>query len=407
MAWTLLLAAGQGNRLASATGGLAKQFLDWKGAPLYWESALVFSRCARVDGLVFVFPEACIDEERERVAGLMRNASLGIPWKVVAGGALRQDSVRNGLAALPGDCMEILIHDAARPFVSPVLVNRILDGLHGEASGECVAACIPGIPVVDTIKVMDEEKKVVATPDRKHLMAVQTPQGFSLAFLRAAHQRAEEEGWVVTDDASLLELCGHAVHVAEGEAGNKKITTPEDLEMLRMTGERIPCVGYGYDVHKYADGNEARQSARPMRLGGVPIAGSPDVLAHSDGDVLLHALIDALLGCIGAGDIGTFFPDSDPAFDNVNSAVLLDTVLEHVLKANVHITHVDLTVIAQIPKVGPHREMIRRNVARLLGLDLRAVNVKATTEEGLGFTGERLGIKAVAVVTGLRGNRDA
>lgn len=159
MAWTLLLAAGQGNRLASATGGLAKQFLDWKGAPLYWESALVFSRCARVEGLVFVFPEACIDEERERVAGLMRNASLGIPWKVVAGGALRQDSVRNGLSALPDDCMEVLIHDAARPFVSPVLVNRILDGLHGEASGECVAACIPGIPVVDTIKVMDEEKK--------------------------------------------------------------------------------------------------------------------------------------------------------------------------------------------------------------------------------------------------------
>ena len=163
-----------------------------------------------------LFSEACIDEERERVAGLMRNASLGIPWKVVAGGALRQDSVRNGLSALPDDCMEVLIHDAARPFVSPVLVNRILDGLHGEASGECVAACIPGIPVVDTIKVMDEEKKVVATPDRKHLMAVQTPQGFSLAFLRAAHQRAEQEGWVVTDDASSLELCGHAVHVAEG-----------------------------------------------------------------------------------------------------------------------------------------------------------------------------------------------
>ena len=134
-------------------------------------------------------------------------------------------------------------------------------------------------------------------------------------------------------------------------------------------------------------------------------------LLHQEQDLLSlealqEALMDALLGCIGAGDIGTFFPDSDPAFDNVNSAVLLDTVLEHVQKANVHITHVDLTVIAQIPKVGPHREMIRRNVARLLGLDMGAVNVKATTEEGLGFTGERLGIKAVAVVTGLRGNRD-
>lgn len=407
MAWALLLAAGQGNRLASATGGLAKQFLDWKGAPLYWESALVFSRCARVEGLVFVFPEACIGEEHERVTGLMRDAPLGLPWKVVAGGALRQDSVRNGLSVLPDDCEEVLIHDAARPFVSPALVNRILDGLHGETPGERIAACIPGVPVVDTIKVMDEDGKVVATPDRKHLRAVQTPQGFSLAFLRAAHQRAEQEGWVVTDDASLLELCGHAVHVAEGEVGNKKITTSEDLEMLRTVGERIPCVGYGYDVHKYAGGSEAKQPARPMRLGGVPIVGSPDVLAHSDGDVLLHALMDALLGCIGAGDIGTFFPDSDPVFDNANSAVLLDTVLEHVHKANVQITHVDLTVIAQVPKVSPYREAIRRNVARLLGLDMGAVNVKATTEEGLGFTGERLGIKAVAVVMGLRNNRDA
>lgn len=407
MAWTLLLAAGQGNRLASATGGLAKQFLDWKGAPLYWEAALVFSRCARVEGLVFVFPETCIAEERRRVACLMGDASLGIPWKAVAGGALRQDSVRNGLSVLPDTCTEVLIHDAARPFVSPALINRILDGLQGSASGEGMAACIPGIPVVDTIKVMDEERRVVATPERKHLVAVQTPQGFSLALLRAAHQRAEREGWVVTDDASLLELCGHAVHVAAGDAENKKITTPEDLEMLRTTVECMPCVGYGYDVHKYADGGEAKQPARPMRLGGIAIAGSPDVLAHSDGDVLLHALMDALLGCIGAGDIGTFFPDSDPAFDNISSAVLLDTVLGHILKANVRITHVDLTVIAQIPKVGPHREAIRRNVARLLGLDLSMVNVKATTEEGLGFTGERLGIKAVAVVTGLRGIKSA
>lgn len=404
MAWTLLLAAGQGNRLASATGGLAKQFLDWKGAPLYWESALVFSRCARVEGLVFVFPEACIMEERERVAELMSHMPSGLPWKAVAGGALRQDSVRNGLSVLPDTCTEVLIHDAARPFASSALVNRILDGLHGKA-GEDRAACIPGIPVVDTIKVMDEEKRVVATPERKRLVVVQTPQGFSLALLRAAHQRAEREGWVVTDDASLLELCGHAVYVTEGEAGNKKITTPEDLEMLRTTRECMPCVGYGYDVHKYADGSEAKQPARPMRLGGVAIDDSPDVLAHSDGDVLLHALMDALLGCIGAGDIGTFFPDSDPAFDNINSAVLLDTVLEHVQKADVRITHVDLTVIAQTPKVGPHREAIRRNVARLLGLRLNMVNVKATTEEGLGFTGERLGIKAVAVVTGLRNNK--
>ena len=359
MAWALLLAAGQGNRLASATGGLAKQFLDWKGAPLYWESALVFSRCARVEGLVFVFPEACIDEEHKRVTVLMRDASLGLPWKVVAGGALRQDSVRNGLSVLPDDCEEVLIHDAARPFVSPALVNRILDGLHGETPGERIAACIPGVPVVDTIKVMDGDGKVVATPDRKHLRAVQTPQGFSLAFLRAAHQRAEQEGWVVTDDASLLELCGHAVHVAEGEVGNKKITTPEDLEMLRMAGERIPCVGYGYDVHKYAGGSETKQPARPMRLGGVPIAGSPDVLAHSDGDVLLHALMDAMLGAMALGDIGKLFPDTDERYRGADSIGLLKEVCALLRREGYALGNADVTIVAQRPKLRPYIDAMR------------------------------------------------
>ncbi len=401
MVWTILLAAGQGTRLAASTGGLAKQFLEWKGAPLYWESARVFARCARMRGLIFVFPETCLETERERVERLMHACPLGLPWKVTAGGRLRQDSVRQGMAALPESCEKVLVHDAARPFASPALVNRVLDGL-GERGEESAAACIPGIPVIDTIKVVDAGG-VISTPDRRRLVAVQTPQGFWLDSLRTAHERAEREGWVVTDDAGLLELCGERVRVVEGEQGNTKITTPEDLAMLQDTVWTTPCVGYGYDVHKYADGKEANQPARPMRLGGVAIPDAPEVLAHSDGDVLLHALMDALLGCTGGGDIGTFFPDSDPAFDNVSSVVLLDTVLEELRKAGIALSHVDMTIIAQIPKVGPHREAIRKNVARLLGLELGAVNVKATTEEGLGFTGERLGIKAVAVVAGVRG----
>ena len=401
MTWAMLLAAGQGSRLAAATDGVAKQFLAWNAAPLYWASALNFARCARVKGLIFVFPEVCLEEEWARVDALMRASDLGLPWEVVAGGALRQDSVRNGLAALPAACGEVLVHDAARPFTSPTLINRVLDGLHSAASRPA-DACIPGIPAVDTMKVIDEENRVAATPDRKTLVAVQTPQAFPVAVLRKAHEQAVREGWLVTDDAAMVEQCGGSVLVVAGESGNRKITNPEDLEMLHPASERIPCVGYGYDVHRYADGGAAKQPARPMRLGGVAIADAPEVLAHSDGDVLLHALMDALLGCTGEGDIGTLFPDSDPSLDGVSSLVLLSTVLEHVQRAGIFLTHADVTIVAQIPKVGPYRESIRRNLARLLGLELQAVNVKGTTEEGLGFTGERRGIKAVAVVTGLR-----
>ncbi len=395
MTWALVLAAGQGSRLASATGGMAKQFLEWEGAPLYWRSALVFSRCARIHGIVFVFPEDCLERERARVEALTQARPLGIRWKAVAGGKRRQDSVRLGLAALPAGCGPVLVHDAARPFLSAGLVNRILDGL----SEEGCAACVPGLPVVDTIKVV-EGGRVTATPDRETLFAVQTPQGFALDALRAAHERAEEEQWTVTDDASLLERCGLPVRLVEGDMANRKITTPEDLRMLQSPQSLVPCTGYGYDVHRYAE--EGSPTARPMKLGGVPIPGAPSVVAHSDGDVLLHALMDALLGCLGMGDIGVLFPDSDPAFDNMNSAVLLDAVMERVHREGLRLTHVDMTVIAQIPKVGPHREAIVRNVARLLGMDLACVNLKATTEEGLGFTGERRGMKAVALVSALR-----
>lgn len=399
MMWALLLAAGQGSRLTAATGGVAKQFLEWRGAPLYWESALVFARCARLRGLVFVFPEDCLETERTRVEALMRMRPLGLAWKVVAGGRLRQDSVRQGLSVLPDACGHVLVHDAARPFVSPALVNRVLDGLE-----EGCAACIPGIPMVDTIKIV-EEGTVAATPERNKLFAVQTPQGFDRAVLGAAHKRAQAEKWSVTDDAALVERCGMPVRLVEGETANRKITTPEDLRMLRSDVSFEPCTGYGYDVHKYAGTEENLQAARPMKLGGVSIPDAPEVVAHSDGDVLLHALMDALLGCAGGGDIGRLFPDVDPAFENVSSAILLDTVMDRVRESGLRLTHVDMTVIAQVPKIGPHRDAIVKNVARLLGMEVKNVNLKATTEEGLGFTGERLGIKAVALVTAIRESR--
>lgn len=417
--WAILLAAGQGTRLGHATGGVAKQFLQLDGEPLYWRSAVVLHACARLRGLVFVFPPDSPDQleaEQARLLTLTRQHHFGLPWKICAGGARRQDSVAQGLATLPADCDTVLIHDAARPFVTAALCNRVLDALAGGASG-----VTPGVPVTDTIKLVDVNDCVCSTPDRHLLRAVQTPQGFALSTLRAVHAEAQSHSWTVTDDAGLLERCHVPVLVVPGDAGNRKITTSEDLAMLmpQQPNNLLPCVGYGYDVHKFAMppcthnapadapceplSSSAAQPGRPLRLGGVPIPNAPQVLAHSDGDVLLHALADALLGCLGRGDIGQLFPDTDPAYDNMDSAVLLDEVLGMARMAGLRVTHVDITLVAQVPKVGPHREAIRKNVARLMALPLTCVNIKATTEEGLGFTGEKKGIKAVALVTGLCG----
>ncbi len=394
-AWALVLAAGSGTRLAAATKGTAKQFLLWRGVPLYWHSARLFSRCARVAGLVFVFPPDCLEAERERILRLEAREPLGLPWRLAPGGKLRQDSVRHGLDALPqgADSPEcVLIHDTARPFASAALVNRVLDALESGSPG-----VIPGIAVTDTIKVVDNAR-VVSTPERARLQAVQTPQGFKLDVLREIHERALAESWSVTDDAALLERCGRPVVVVEGETGNRKITNPEDLSMLEPRSEPVlPRVGFGYDVHRYVP--EDAPKSRPLRLGGVPIPSAPCVQAHSDGDVLLHALADALLGCCAEGDIGRLFPDNDPACEGLNSAVIVEEALNRLHRHGLEVHGVDLTVIAQIPKVAPHWMEIRKNVARLLRLDVSGVGLKATTEEGLGFTGAKEGIKAVAVVS--------
>jgi 2-C-methyl-D-erythritol 4-phosphate cytidylyltransferase/2-C-methyl-D-erythritol 2,4-cyclodiphosphate synthase len=382
---------------------LPKQFMPCGGAPLFWRSARTFSRLPALKGIVFVFPPEGLpdglcpehDPAQSPFDALVRSLEsrhvLGLPWRTVAGGPRRQDSVANALAALPPDCQAVLVHDSARPFASASLMRRVAEAL---SLGH--AAVIPGIAVSDTIKSVDADGVVQSTHDRSRLRAVQTPQGFLLAPLREAHARAQAEGWEVTDDAGLLERCGTPVLVVLGEEGNRKITTPEDIRLLdAATPSPVPCTGFGYDVHRY-DGD------RPFILGGVPIACDVRVAAHSDGDTLLHALMDAMLGCVGGGDIGKLFPDSDPALDNVSSGVLLAETLELCRRQGLRICHVDITVAAQIPRIAPHRDAIAANVAKLLQLPPRAVNVKATTEEGLGFTGAKQGIKVMAVVTGLR-----
>ncbi|HIV99724.1 MAG TPA: 2-C-methyl-D-erythritol 4-phosphate cytidylyltransferase [Candidatus Desulfovibrio intestinipullorum] len=432
--WLILLAAGQGTRLAAAAG-CPKQFLTVDSVPLFWLSVRTCSRVARLGGVVFVFPKDTFESSRDLVRELDRLEPCGLNMAFAVGGARRQDSVASGLAVVPQSARFVLVHDAARPFFSPGLVNALLDRLEAGAQ-----AVIPGLAVTDTIKVVNKAGLVCATPDRSTLRAVQTPQGFSRRALAEAHRTLNTPENTVTDDASLMEEAGHEVLVIDGEAGNIKITNPEDLQLLKKkaetgaedgssctkqaapdqtvpgqavsgqagengspaapdnpdtTGCLVPCTGFGYDVHRYG-------GDRPLVLAGVPIPCDFQVRAHSDGDVLLHALMDALLGLFGQGDIGMLFPDNDPRYDGADSAQLLAEVLQRMRQARVRLTHADVTVVAQKPRLSPHKKAMQESLCRLLGLGPEHVNVKATTEEGLGFTGDLSGIKAYATVCGLK-----
>jgi 2-C-methyl-D-erythritol 4-phosphate cytidylyltransferase/2-C-methyl-D-erythritol 2,4-cyclodiphosphate synthase len=391
--WAVIAAAGSASRLREAGLDRPKQFLELDGAPLYWHSARTFARVAGISGIVFVFPPQVKDLVGKEAARLAASENFPLPCRFAAGGETRRDSVRHALATLPAECSHVLVHDAARPFMTPRLAAAILDGLR-----EGHAAVIPGVPLVDTIKRVDAAGRVCATIDRESLRAVQTPQGFSRAGLVEAHAKALADGLSVTDDAALLELLGLPVFVTMGDAGNRKITTPADLALLEKPGGgdavKMPRTGFGYDVHAYGGG-------RPFILGGVPIPSDVTVAAHSDGDVLLHALIDAILGCLGRGDIGALFPDSDRQYAGIESGILLSEVLRLAFQDRLEIVHADMTIVAQEPTIAPHRERIAANVAGLLALPVSCVNVKATTEEKLGFTGEKKGIKAYAVVTGI------
>lgn len=437
--WGVVLAAGQGTRLSASLGqAQAKQFLPWQGKPLWWHSACALAACPRVQGLVLVFPENDLAEAKASLEKLDAAHVLGVPWLAVPGGDLRQHSVHKGLLALqqwqgPLVCERsaVLVHDSARPFVQTALVNRLVLTLQESLAGGSAAdqnsalaphteasqfyGVVPSLAVTDTVKkAVPQSRGEASTPKlpqgchridhtvaRENLYTVQTPQLFLLPPLLAAHAQAEAEAWTVTDDASLLEHCGLDVVLMPGDPTNRKITHAEDLSFLKdwslsaniSHGE--PVCGYGYDVHAY--GGE-----RTLKLGNVPIPGPYLVRAHSDGDVLLHALMDAMLGCAACGDIGQHFPDNNPAYENISSAVLLEQVIEIISQRGLRLTHVDVTVVAQKPRIAPHAEAIRRNIARLLNLEQGQVNVKATTEEGLGFTGKLEGIKAVALVTGLR-----
>ncbi|MBR3664660.1 MAG: 2-C-methyl-D-erythritol 4-phosphate cytidylyltransferase [Desulfovibrio sp.] len=381
--WAIIVAAGKGSRLAQVTNQ-PKQFLFWKNAPLYWHSLRTFAQSPFIQGIVLVLPQTHLEEEKTNIARRLQTEALPVPLIICAGGEERQDSVRQGLAQIPDEADFVLVHDAARPFASATLLARVCEALiHG------AKAVIPVLNVCDTIKEV-ENGYVVKTLARERLVQVQTPQGFERTALCLAHKRGRTS--FVTDDASLLEALGTAVLTVPGEEANVKITRPQDLQLLASEHEPSDMrLGQGYDVHRFG-------GSRPLLLGGVPIASDLTIEAHSDGDVLLHAIMDALLGCAALGDIGDHFPDADPAYAGISSSLLLDRVLELLSQKKLVPLHLDATVICQKPRISPYKEQIRKNISRLLGLGCDAVNIKATTEEKLGFTGRVEGIKASCVI---------
>ncbi len=400
MNFAIIVAAGKGRRLQSKNpDSLPKQFYKYHDKPLWWHSAQSFNNSPLIEGIIFVFHKDNLDFAKDQVEEYKNDFSVQI--HCVAGGERRQDSVRNGLLALPKECKFVAIHDAARPFVTTKLITSCFEFLSKNSD---FMGVVPALEVIDTIKVTENDS-IVSTPKRKTLRAVQTPQCFQKDIILNAHEKINMENIDVTDDASILEYYNEKVYCIEGELTNKKITHVEDLSLLQEEKmiENITCVGY--DVHAYTD--ETNSKARPMKLGSVPIPTKICIKAHSDGDVLLHALMDGLLSLIAAGDIGKHFPDTNKEFENISSAILLDKVLEMINKHTkiIRLVHVDITIVAQEPRISPHTAQIQKNIAHMLSLPHDCVNIKATTEEKLGFTGDLKGIKATALISATRETR--
>lgn len=376
MWYAIVLAGGSGARMGADCN---KVLLALEGKPVIARSVQAFEEL--VSGVVLVSREEDIPVMERIVQG------VHVPATVVPGGSTRQASVWNGLCALPADCTHVLIHDGARCLVNEGVIRRCM------ASVEECGTGIAAIPAIDTIKQVDAEEIVTATPDRSHLRAVQTPQGFTVELIRRAHIAAQQEGFLGTDDASLVERMGHPVRLTLGDRRNIKLTTPEDMKMAEASLEnKLPTlrIGQGYDVHRLVEG-------RDLILCGVKVPHTLGLLGHSDADVALHALMDAMLGAMALGDIGKHFPDTDEQYHGISSMKLLAHVTALLGKHHARVTNCDVTIVAQKPKLLPYIPLMRENVAAALQLPLDRVNIKATTTERLSFEGQEEGISAQAV----------
>lgn len=385
----LIVAAGRGSRAGS---GLPKQYRNIAGRPLLAHTIGAMARAAPQAHILCVIHPDDIELYTQAIDYLGANERLNLTAPAF-GGATRQASVFAGLMAFYASHSQpkiVLIQDAARLFSSYRLVEEAISAarLHG--------AAVPGILVSDTIKQVDIGNKVVATPNREFLRAVQTPQAFAFELIFKAHRDAQAAGAEgLTDDGAIAEWAGHKVEIFPGDSDNMKVTNAADFVaaearlMRDLTDIRI---GQGYDVHALGDGSG-------VWLGGVNIPHTQGLIGHSDADVLTHAITDALFGALAEGDIGSHFPPSDPQWKGAASSIFLAEAVRCVRARGGMIANIDATVICERPKIGPHRDAIRQSLASIIGVSLDRVAVKATTTERLGFTGREEGIAATAIAT--------
>ncbi len=389
----IILASGSGSR---AGGSIPKQYQLVAGQPILHYSLQTAFEHQEVQSILLVVNE-CDQHLWQPIIDRYKNKTK---FRIVFGGSERCYSVFNALKELellnlPAEVI-ILVHDSARPFISSELISRAIRTaiLHD--------AAIPVLPVTDTIKQVDESKKVTATLSRKDLRLVQTPQAFKFYKLQQAYKAAAKIGiWNFTDDASIVEANNTTVYCFEGEQSAFKITNKEDFlrSEIYAGGQAVldkiktsTRVATGYDVHAFGEGDH-------IWLGGIKIKFGKSLIGHSDADPVLHALTDAVLGTIGEGDIGSHFPPSDPQWKGAESHVFLKHAVNMLPLRDGKLIHLDTTIICESPKIGPYREIMRHKIAEICQIDIGRVSVKATTSEKLGFTGRGEGIAAMATAT--------
>ena len=368
----LIVAAGSGSRMG---GEVPKQYRLLGGKPVLRWAVEALVRHSMISAVRVVIGKGQQDQAARALGGL----PIG---ELIEGGAERADSVRAGLEAVQGDA--VLVHDAARPFCPSAVVDRLLARL------EFSEGAAPVVPVGDTLARTGE---TLGDPvDRSGLVRVQTPQAFRLEALKSAYDRWE--GPSPTDETTVVRAAGMSVAAVEGDARLDKLTLPGDVQRAEewLAGRLTPRTGMGFDVHAFA-------GEGPIMLGGIEVPHSRGLAGHSDADVVLHAITDALLGAGGLGDIGEHFPPSDPQWKGAASSLFLAHAVELLWQRGAVIDHIDCTVIAEAPKVGPNREAIRARIAEIAHLRVDQVSIKAITTEGLGFTGRREGIAAQAVAS--------
>lgn len=369
----ILVAGGRGERM----GGTPKQYRPLAGVPVLRRAVDALRAHPRIGRVVVVVTE----DERARAAAMLEGVQ---DLEIVAGGVARRDSVAAGLAALPEDSGAVLIHDAARPLLPSAVIDRLLDALEG-ADGVC-----PVLPVIDTL-ARRHEGLLTGTVDRGPVVRVQTPQAFHVPVLRDAHARWS--GGEPTDDAQMVRALGGIVKAVEGDERLAKLTWDADFARAEaLLGQRISVTGHGYDVHRLVPDEE-------LWLCGIRIEHDLGLSGHSDADVGLHALTDALLGAVAAGDIGDHFPPTNETWRGARSDQFLAHAAALARDAGARLEHLDVTLICEAPKIGPHKRAMRERIADIVDLPVQRVSVKATTTEALGFTGRREGIAAQATAT--------